>query len=157
MVFKWAVIDGLEEKRTFWGPARAGAAEPEPPPSKRHSLAPLPCLVFGSLVFLLHSFPLPLPPSVKESHIPYILALGLRPSPLCRLHTPESLSRRRTWGKLRSVDGALKKEQKAKRGEGVSPEGLTDMVPIQKLTFFLLIANVAVNETTEPLFLETGL
>lgn len=55
------------------------------------------------------------------------------------------------------MDGALKKEQKAKRGEGVSPEGLTDMVPIQKLTFFLLIANVAVNETTEPLFLETGL
>lgn len=49
----------------------------------------------------------------------------------------------------------LKKEQKAKRGEGVLPKGLTDLVPIQKLTLFLLIANLTVG-ITEPLFLGTG-
>ena len=50
----------------------------------------------------------------------------------------------------------LEKEQKAERGESVSLEGLTGIF-IQKLTSFHLVANAAVNETAEPLFLGTGL
>ena len=38
------------------------------------------------------------------------------------------------------------KEQKAERGEGVLPEGLTDIFSIQKLTSFYLVANVAVRD-----------
>lgn len=37
------------------------------------------------------------------------------------------------------------KEQKAERGEGVLPEGLTD-ISIQKLTSFYLVANVAAGD-----------
>ena len=134
-----------------------GAAEPEPPPSKRHSLALLPCLVFGSLVFLLHSFP-SLPPTrlcrnlTFLTSLPWVCSRSLFTGFTHRkaFSKPE---RRGNWGLGRRE---LEKEQKAERGESVSLEGLTGIF-IQKLTSFHLVANAAVNETTEPLFLGTGL
>lgn len=149
MVFKWAVTTGREGREgTFWGLAWAGAAESEPPPSKRHSLAPLPCLVFGSLVFLLHSFsPSPSHPSLKESHIPYIPSLALQSQALSQASYTESLPQPRTLRNWEWGGGGWRRSRKL-RGESTLPKGLTDIFRIQKLSSFSLIASVAVEGAT---------
>lgn len=139
MVFKWAVTTGWKGREgTFWGLAWAGAAESEPPPSKRHSWLLSRALSLAALSFLLHSFPpSPSHPSLKESHIPYIPSLALQPGPFTgfthRKAFPQPRTRR-NWGMGRR---GLEKEQKAERGESVLFEGLTRHLPHSETDFIL--------------------
>lgn len=117
-----------EKKGTFWGPYSAGATvnlNPRPPSAiawllfHALSLAALSCSSIPSPFSPSH-------PSMKESHIPYIPALGLRPSPLYRVPTLESFPERQRWEKLRNRRrGGWRRNRKAKRDKGVLPPGLT--------------------------------
>lgn len=147
MLFKRARMDGLVgRKGESGGQLGQGRRNLNPRPRSAiawllsHALS-LAALSSSSIPPLL---PLPLPPlleGISYSLHPcpgFAARRSLHVSHTGRLSLTQDAGVIEEWGR-----GGLERELKARRGESVFPEGLTDIFSIQKLSSFCLIENVA--------------